>query len=204
MNILKNNELNFETTADKLKAYLHGSNIALNESDIILLERAEIAFTFWIKKRNRKKAADLLMAKYKYSHSTAYNDLKIAESIFGSPLNQKDIDRIISKSMASDTYDIAKHKRDLEQMNKATANYIKASGADKDDPDLPNPEDFQIPQNIIMIDPDKIDIFLEKYASNIDSKTKNHLTDLLKEIKLLDFMQENVVDIKHEDIKNEK
>jgi len=205
MSILKHNEkIEFATTADKLKAYLHGDNIQLGYRDKEILERAECAFNIWIKKRSRKKASDLLIVKYKYSLASAYNDLKNAEIIFGSPLNQKEMDRIISKQMASETYDIAKNKRDLEQMNKATANYIKASGADKEDPNLPKPEDFVIPQNVIMIDPDKIEIFLDKYSVNIDAKAKAKLKELMNEIKIIDFMHENVEDIQHEDISNEE
>lgn len=188
----------FNTTAEKLTAYLHGSkHISLNPKETELLERAETAFTTWLKKRNRKKSADVLMQLYNYSKASAYNDLNNAESIFGVPQSgHKEMDRAIAKEMASKTFDVAFNTKDLEQMNKATMNYIKASGADKDNPNLPNPEDFKIAENVIMIDLASI----ERYKEFIDAKAYQKIVAVLKELKIYDFLEEQIQDIPHEDL----
>lgn len=196
MNI--SNKDTFDTSTDKLIAYLHHEpHLALSQKETALLDRAETAFTVWLNKRNKKKAADALMQLHQYSKGTAYSDLRLAESLFGIPAqSQKAMDREIAKEMASKTFDIAFKSKDLEQMNKATMNYIKASGADKDNPNLPKPEDFKIAENVIMIDLESI----ERYKQFIDAKAYEKIVALLKETKIYDFLDENIQDIPHEDI----
>jgi hypothetical protein len=166
---------------------------SLTESEEELKKRYDVAFTFWLDQKSKRKAALAIMDKFGVCQMTAYNYLGAAEKLYGN-INEasKLMKRHIASEMSLSAYDIAKKSQDLDQMNKAIANYIKCNGLHIDDPDLPDFDSLKIPENPIYVTIESVEYLRDKVSSEKFSK-------------LLSFLDKNgflspVEDIDHEDV----
>lgn len=174
--------------------------IELSKKQNELLRRYQKAYAMLLKYKSKKVVADMLSKLDDWnSVHTAYNDLRMCEAIFGN-LNDssKSMKRQIATEMSLEVFNIAKANKDLDQMNKAIKNYIVANGLNKDEIDLPDFENLEIPQDPIVIDIE----FLQKYSGKIEQNILDKIAKVLMASKIFDYIPEFAEDVPFIEVKN--
>lgn len=96
-----------------------------------------------------------LMKKYSVSRSSAFRDLGLCQQIFGDLRKpNKAFKRSIAEKMALDTYRMAKKAGDTSGMARANKNYIEATGANIEDPEMPDFDKLQPSVYAIVVAPE--------------------------------------------------
>lgn len=176
-------------------------SVVLTEGQQNMLDKYEKAYGLLIKHKSAKVAATVMSKMSDWnSIYTAQRDLRICEQLFGS-INEssKVVKRQIAESMAQECFETAQRMKNVDQMNKATANYIKASGINMADIDMPKFEDLIIPESPIVIGLD----FLEQYADRLDAKILDKIRQALASSKIFKYLPELAETIPFENIKEE-
>lgn len=119
------------------------------------LERINHCYRMLNKMRPAIEIVKKLIKTHEVSQSTAWRDLRLTQQIFGD-LRQpnKSFKRSIAEKMALDTYRMAEAKGDLRGMAAATKNYIDATGANIEDPEMPDFEKLNPNVYAIVIAPE--------------------------------------------------
>ncbi len=91
-----------------------------------------------------KNVIPMLMKKFDISESTAWRDLAAAQYVFGSiGKTQKEYWRKTIINFAMYAIALARAKKDIKGLNAGILNLIKATGIDKDDPEMPDFSKFE-------------------------------------------------------------
>lgn len=181
----------------RLSKYLRNDKVKVSESDLEMLSKYERVFSIWVEKKSKLVTARTISNLFGVSMNHAYNLMLNAELLFGNITEtSKQMKRHIASEMALDTYRIALATKNLEQMNKAIANYTKANSLHIDDPDLPDFTKLTPPQTPVIIDVE----FLEKYADKIDAKILETVKNELAKLKIFFFQDKNIVNVEYQDL----
>lgn len=135
------------TTLDKIKGHLvYGEHyVRLTQHEQELLERWNTVFN--LLKIGKSTSAIHASLKRLYNVeglATVYRDIANAKKLFGSIDSvDKNAERIIAIEWARMTFRMALAKKDIDGMNAATRNLIKASAIERDDPETFTEEDMQ-------------------------------------------------------------
>jgi hypothetical protein len=135
------------TTLDKIKGHLvYGEHyVRLTQHEQELLERWNTVFN--LLKIGKSTSAIHASLKRLYNVeglATVYRDIANAKKLFGSIDSvDKNAERIIAIEWARMTFRMALAKKDIDGMNAATRNLIKASAIEHDDPETFTEEDMQ-------------------------------------------------------------
>ena len=121
---------------------------------------------------------------WKQSEIQSRRDLDAAIELFAK-MDSKDrkTHRAIAIEMAMKTFKKAEQLGELADMNKATKNYIEATGVDKEDPNIPKAEDFKLP--VAEVADELTRLVMEKIAQ---AALKGNTIDL-QNLKVIDLIE---------------
>lgn len=137
--------------------------------------------------RQAKQIMGFLQKKYKkekISRPTAYRIIADAKYVFNSTsIRTKDYDRSVAIDLILDTRARARKKGDFKTMSMCDSNYIKVTGVDRDDIELPDMSKIQPPVQLIQINnqfldkaksmlPKEVYKIVEKQAKVISKNTR--------------------------------
>jgi hypothetical protein len=133
-------KLNGDTTFDRIqKYYLKDGGVTLTPKEEEIRQRCEVAFGLFRESYSVEQSARMLITHFKISRSRAYAAVRMAISLYADVAKtSKEGIRNIVHEMAMQAFQIAKEKKDVDQMNKSIANIIKIKGLDKDESMLPD------------------------------------------------------------------
>lgn len=107
------------------------------------------------------------VAKFGMHERTALHDMRYAKELFGDPRDiNKKADAAIAADMAKNLYQKAIAAEDFGAASKALANFIKARGLDRDDPEMPDFSKLEIHPDEISIPEDQARILSEIVKSS--------------------------------------
>jgi len=173
----------------QIRKYLRDENgrVILTTTQLEMLERYRISYSVLMEQKSKRRAIPYIANFYSVHTNTATKYLEACEFLFGSVNDSsKAMQRQIASEMAIEVYEKAKATRNLDQMNKALGNYIKANGLHIDDADLPDFSRLQPHQEPIVLDFQ----FLEKYKGVIDEKFLDKIRGVLKEAKVYQYLED--------------
>jgi len=159
---LKNtNGLNID--AERLLMYLQTDGDDIPEREELTphlknkLQRITQAKSWLFEHKSQRKVAKMMANFYGYHEVTAYRDLALMQKVFGPVMNMsKEMKRAVAEEMILQDREMAKAKKDVKALNMTTANYIKLHQLDKQDPELPDVSEFEIPQLILAVLPEQV------------------------------------------------
>lgn len=165
----------------------------LTPKDAEMLDRYVQLRSLFLRHKIKRKAIDIFRAETivngkPISESQAYLDFKNMERVFGSSERVvKEFQRLMVVEGSWEIVAKAMLNKDFRAANGAYANIIKAAGLDRDEPDLPDYENFVPP-------PVRIDWIPEKVARDLpDDKTLIKYLKKLSGKKDLKFKSEEMV-----------
>lgn len=150
-----------------------------------LLDIYKQVFVIYLSAKSKSRAVAPITKLLDVSTSMAYNYLSAVDDLFGNiaegSLSMK---RQIATDMALKTFEKANATRNLDQMNKANANYIKANALHLDEAELPDFKQFIPKEQPIVIEFE----FLKKYSHLIDQRVLDKIKEVLKEAKVYQYL----------------
>lgn len=155
--------------------------IALTEDEKEILNRYKNTFTYWLEKPELRdsKIINYMMETFSISRAQAYRDLPNIKYLLGNVRTcKKEWARYQASNMALEIYEMAKDKSNIDAMNDAVSNFIKANLLNKHDmatPDwdaIPIP-DFDVTGDIRVLDKDLYDPEAEKRREMLRNKYKH-------------------------------
>ena len=173
------------TSLDKIAGYLQGEIKTISPVLLERLEKIDVADVCLRNGNPPKRVAAILMKRFKgTSRASAYRYINDAKYVYGSTSKTDReywrsiiVENILEtrrRAMADGNYKIAAA---------CDANLIKATGVDRDDPEMPDFGKIQPPIQIIQLDPE----FLERFGSMIDPAILGPLQKLLNKTKIPRF-----------------
>lgn len=124
----------------------------LSEDERKYLFAVRMAYGLMMEAHSTSYVVGSLMREHNVAQRTAYNIINDAQRIFGQiQQTHKDFARIQAVEMAKFLWATAKRREDVKGMNKALENFIRATGIDRLDPDLPDFERLAPSLNILML-----------------------------------------------------
>lgn len=132
----------------------------INEEDLTefqeeYLNKVKTTHGLLLKGNTHEEIHNKLEDLFKISYLTRLRLLREVEDLYGSYHSNKETKRHIAANMALEAYQMAKDDGDFNGMVKATNAYIKATGVEHEDPDLPDFSRLQ-PNLIINVLPEQI------------------------------------------------
>jgi len=116
-------------------------------------ERVKACYALLLKGRTHRDIHKKLGKMFNISYHTIYRLIKSTEMLFGAQRINKEIKRHIAANMALQAFNLAVKQKDNAGMSRAVGAYIKATGLENEDPDLPDFEKLQ-PSLILTVLPD--------------------------------------------------
>lgn len=151
------------TDAERLMLYLQHDVDDIPEREKLSphlkqkLERISQAKSWLFEHKSQAKVAKMMANHYQYHEVTAYRDLALMARVFGPVMNMaKEMKRAVAEEMILQDREMAKAKKDVKALNMTTSNYIKLHNLDKQDPEIPDVSDFEIPQLILAVLPEQV------------------------------------------------
>lgn len=185
----------------KIQEYLVDSTgkIQLTDEEHEFYKRTEFAFQCIMHYKTKSKAVGPIMKGLRLtSRQGAYKLIKAAEFLWGNfEETSKGLKREIATNMAVKLFDIAMQNQDIDQANKALANYIKANALQLDDPDLPDFSKIQPPEQPIIIDLE----FLNQFKETLGIEIFDQVKEVFEKSKIFHYIPKDAIDIDFEDVK---
>jgi hypothetical protein len=124
----------------------------LSEDERKYLFAVRMAYGMMMEAHSTSYVVGVLIKEHNVAQRTAYNIINDAQRIFGQiQQTHKEFARIQAIEMAKFLWATAKRRQDVKGMNKALENFIRATGIDRLDPDLPDFERLAPSLNILML-----------------------------------------------------
>lgn len=163
----------------------------LTEHEVKVLKRVEFAHDIYMDKRNNSETVRFVMRKFGISMPQAYRDLKLAKTVFATFNSiEKKFERVVFADELYATMLEAKAAGDFSAYARIAEIYRKTIGLDKEDLDLPDPEDFKLPEEVLIGDAEEI---LGSYMpKNFDEQLKKFYRQKTEE--------NGIEDVDHEDL----
>lgn len=169
-----------------LASYLDETKITLSETEKLMKQRWETAFSLLLNWHGREQAVKILKQQFGVSSATAYRDINRALSLFGDiTQSRKEGWRYIIFEYNQKLFQMATKDKNLETMGKCLDRMIKLADLDKEESAF-NPEKLQA----------------QIYDISIPKTIEKALMTVLK-TGVADF-NNYAVDVPHEEIKDEK
>jgi len=159
----------------------------IEESDLTEDERkylfaVRMAYGMMMEAHSTSYVVGSLMREHNIAQRTAYNVINDAQRIFGNiQQTHKDFARIQAIEMAKFLWATAKRREDVKGMNKALENFIRATGIDKLDPDLPDFAQLAPSLNVLMLPEgmeESITTLLKKGVVNLNATQEAEYVEL--------------------------
>ena len=124
----------------------------LSEDERKYLFAVRMAYGMMMEAHSTSYVVGVLIKEHNVAQRTAYNIINDAQRIFGQiQQTHKDFARIQAVEMAKFLWATAKRREDVKGMNKALENFMRATGIDRLDPELPDFERLAPSLNILML-----------------------------------------------------
>jgi len=151
-----------------IKRYFYSPNkIILSETEEIILRRLKAIWHNSCDGKSTSTIIELHTEAFDIEERQAYNDLRDAHDLFGDPRNiNKHADAAIAKEMSRKLYSKSLEGGDYKAAGSALANFIKASGVDRNDPDIPDYSKIKQPDIHIHLPEGQLDIIDQLIAQN--------------------------------------
>lgn len=145
----------------------------LSEDERKYLFAVRMAYGMMMEAHSTSYVVGVLIKEHNVAQRTAYNIINDAQRIFGQiQQTHKEFARIQAIEMAKFLWATAKRRQDVKGMNKALENFIRATGIDRLDPELPDFERLAPSLNILMLPEgmeDMIKAMLTKGVVNLNA-----------------------------------
>lgn len=145
----------------------------LSEDERKYLFAVRMAYGMMMEAHSTSYVVGVLIKEHNVAQRTAYNIINDAQRIFGQiQQTHKEFARIQAIEMAKFLWATAKRRQDVKGMNKALENFIRATGIDRLDPELPDFERLAPSLNILMLPEgmeDMIKAMLNKGVVNLNA-----------------------------------
>jgi hypothetical protein len=171
-------------TFERISQYYRSDNVTLSPQDEAIRIRWSACFMQLNDEMNTDRDVVLFLIKqFGISEGQAYKDIRNARRLFGDVRSYtKEAMRYHVTQWAIELLRLSKMKKDLRGMEKALERITKAYNLDKEDQDLPDPERFQPPVQLLTINYNFIN---SPSFKMIDSKAQEKLLELHRRIEAM-------------------
>lgn len=168
------------TSLDRIREYLQDDRKSLSTALTERLERIDVADVLIRNGNSPKRVAAMLMKRFKdVSRSTAYRIMDDARYVYGSiSRNDREYWRGVAIEQILETKRLALKKEDVRAAASCDANFIKATGLEHNDPELPDFSKLQPPAQLITLSPE----FFERFGQFVDPVVMDKLRKVLQTV----------------------
>jgi serine/threonine protein phosphatase PrpC len=168
-----------ETTMERIFSfYVTGTDITAKEEEIRM--RWEMAYSLILQYGNTQTVIPMLEKQFEIKKAQAYRDINNALNLFGDVnKSNKQAKRNLIYQLAMKIYEMAEQQKDTDQMTKALTLAAKVEGLDKDDPEIPDFNNFQQHIYNIVCDPELLGM---KPIQNLEAEIEKFKQKKLKTI----------------------
>ena len=164
---------------DRIAEYLHDDSgeVQIDDQDFELLDKLDFVDN-QIRSLGPAKARPIIEKKFNCGKAQAYRYINQTKELFASiSTHEKDYWRRVVIQMGFDAFNFALKKKDARAMAMVHRNLIKATGADREDPNLPSIENFEHHVINIVFDPEILGVDKIKDREKLMQKYLNKLKD---------------------------
>lgn len=174
----RNKKSNAEIIVEWLEGRLHDSE--LTDANIEYFDRIKACYKSILKFDARSKTLKLLGRTFDIDTRTATRIYKDTEFIYGNTRqHNKEFKRLRAEEMALRAYRRADERNDAKGMVQATNAYIRASGVEQEEIDIPNFSELQ-PGDVITLLPPALQVMMLKGIEQgvVDLNQAEHTIDI--------------------------